>query len=59
VNRVVAWLVEVQGIVVAVSHGLVGRLIRRAHLGLPRREACHCRCRKISSGGLQMVVSKP
>jgi broad specificity phosphatase PhoE len=39
VNRVVAWLAEVQGTVVAVSHGLTGRLIRGAYLGLPRREA--------------------
>jgi broad specificity phosphatase PhoE len=39
VNRVVAWLAEVQGIVIAVSHGLIGRLIRGAYLGLPRREA--------------------
>ena len=37
-NRVVAWLAEVQGVVVAVSHGLTGRLIRGACLGLPRRE---------------------
>ena len=37
-NRVVAWLAEVQGVVVAVSHGLTGRLIRGAYLGLPRQE---------------------
>jgi broad specificity phosphatase PhoE len=39
VNRVVAWLAEVQGNVIAVSHGLIGRLIRGAYLGLPRHEA--------------------
>ena len=38
-NRLVAWLAEVQGTVVAISHGLTGRLIRGAYLGLPRREA--------------------
>jgi broad specificity phosphatase PhoE len=36
---VAAWLSEVQGIVVAISHGLTGRLIRGTYLGLPRREA--------------------
>ncbi|MGA7261018.1 MAG: HAD-IA family hydrolase [Stellaceae bacterium] len=39
VHRVVTWLAEVQGTVIAVSHGLTGRLIRGAYLGLPRREA--------------------
>jgi probable phosphoglycerate mutase len=39
VNRVVTWLAEVQGTVVTVSHGLTGRLIRGAYLGLSRREA--------------------
>ncbi len=39
VNRVAAWLSEVQGIVLAISHGLTGRLIRGTYLGLPRREA--------------------
>jgi broad specificity phosphatase PhoE len=34
----VAWLAEVQGTVVAVSHGLTERLIRGAYLGLHRRE---------------------
>ena len=33
VNRVVTWLAEAQGTVVAVSHGLTGRLIRGAYLG--------------------------
>jgi broad specificity phosphatase PhoE len=35
----VTWLAEVQGTVIAVSHGLTGRLIRGAYLGLPRRKA--------------------
>jgi broad specificity phosphatase PhoE len=39
VSRVAAWLAGVQGIVVAISHGLTGRLIRGTYLGLPRREA--------------------
>ena len=39
VNRVAAWLAEVQGIVVAISHGLTGRVIRGTYLGLARREA--------------------
>ena len=39
VNRVAAWLSEVQGIVVAISHGLTGRVIRGTYLGLARREA--------------------
>jgi len=38
VNRVAEWLSEVEGIVVAISHGLTGRLIRGAYLGLSRRE---------------------
>lgn len=39
VTRVRAWLDTVEGSVVAVSHGLVGRLIRGAYLGLPQEEA--------------------
>lgn len=34
-----AWLDELRGPVVAVSHGLLGRLVRGAWLGLPRDEA--------------------
>ncbi len=37
--RVDAWLGRIEGTVVAVSHGLLGRLIRGAYLGLPRAEA--------------------
>lgn len=37
--RVRAWLEEVNSIVIAVSHGLLGRLIRGAYLALPRQEA--------------------
>lgn len=37
--RVGDWLADVSGTVLAVSHGLVGRLIRGAYLGLPRDEA--------------------
>ena len=59
VNRVVTWLAEVQGTVVAVSHGLTGRLIRGLISDFLAGRPCHCRCRKISSGGLQMVESKP
>jgi probable phosphoglycerate mutase len=36
--RVSSWLGELEGIVVAVSHGLIGRLIRGAYLRLPRDE---------------------
>ena len=39
IARVRSWLDAVDGRVVAVSHGLVGRLIRGAYLGLPREEA--------------------
>lgn len=39
VTRVRSWLDAVDGSVVAVSHGLVGRLVRGAYLGLPRAEA--------------------
>lgn len=39
VTRVRSWLDAVDGSVVAVSHGLVGRLVRGAYLGLPREEA--------------------
>jgi broad specificity phosphatase PhoE len=39
VNRVVTWLADARGTVIAVSHGLTGRLIRGAYLGLSRREA--------------------
>ncbi|HTM95522.1 MAG TPA: histidine phosphatase family protein [Croceibacterium sp.] len=37
-TRVSDWLADVDGTVLAVSHGLVGRLIRGAYLGLPREE---------------------
>jgi broad specificity phosphatase PhoE len=36
--RIQAWLEEVEGAVIAVSHGLLGRLIRGAYLALPRHE---------------------
>ena len=38
-GRVRAWLDELRGPVVAVSHGLLGRLVRGAWLDLPREEA--------------------
>lgn len=38
-ERVTEWLSDLQGVVIAVSHGLVGRIIRGAYLGLPRDEA--------------------
>jgi broad specificity phosphatase PhoE len=38
-DRVQGWLADVEGTAVAVSHGLLGRLIRGAYLGLPRAEA--------------------
>ena len=37
--RISAWLNELTGVVVAVSHGLVGRLIRGAYLGLEKDDA--------------------
>ena len=37
--RVNPWLDNLQGIVLAVSHGLIGRLIRGAYLGLSREDA--------------------
>lgn len=37
-ERVSSWLHDCEGIVVAISHGLVGRLIRGAYLGLSRNE---------------------
>ena len=39
VERVRSWLHEVDGSIVAVSHGLIGRLIRGAYLGLSRDDA--------------------
>lgn len=38
-ERVKAWLNDLDGVTVAVSHGLVGRLIRGAYLGLPKDAA--------------------
>jgi probable phosphoglycerate mutase len=38
-DRVRRWLDDLQGVVVAVSHGLVGRLIRGAYLGLAKDAA--------------------
>lgn len=39
VGRVRAWLDGLDGSVIAVSHGLLGRLVRGVWLGLPREEA--------------------
>jgi broad specificity phosphatase PhoE len=39
VERVRSWLADADGSIVAISHGLIGRLIRGAYLGLPRDEA--------------------
>lgn len=38
-QRVGDWLVEVESEVVAVSHGLIGRILRAAYLGLSMDEA--------------------
>ena len=37
-RRIQSWLDELQGSVIAVSHGLLGRLVRGVWLGLPARE---------------------
>ena len=37
-DRIQSWLRELEGPVVAVSHGLLGRLVRGAWLGLPPKE---------------------
>lgn len=37
--RVAEWLGDTRGCVVAVSHGLTGRILRGAYLGLPKNEA--------------------
>ncbi|MFT3968476.1 MAG: histidine phosphatase family protein, partial [Sphingobium sp.] len=37
-GRVRSWLDAVDGIVVAISHGLTGRLIRGTYLGLSRED---------------------
>ena len=37
-GRIKSWLGELEGQVVAVSHGLLGRLVRGAWLGLPEKE---------------------
>jgi broad specificity phosphatase PhoE len=36
--RVSSWLTELKGVTVAVSHGLAGRIIRGAYLGLTRKQ---------------------
>lgn len=38
-SRVEDWLGDVQGTVIAVSHGLIGRIVRAVYLGLAREEA--------------------
>lgn len=38
-HRIQSWFADLRGPVVAISHGLLGRLIRGAYLGLPRAEA--------------------
>ena len=38
-DRVGRWLGDIEGVVVAVSHGLTGRLIRGAYLGLVKDDA--------------------
>lgn len=37
--RVSAWLNDIEGVVVAISHGLLGRLIRGVYLGLTENDA--------------------
>jgi broad specificity phosphatase PhoE len=39
VRRANEWLLEQQGIVIAVSHGLIGRVIRGAYLGMSEHDA--------------------
>jgi broad specificity phosphatase PhoE len=39
VRRIQAWLTGLSGAIIAVSHGLIGRVIRGAYLGLSREEA--------------------
>lgn len=39
VKRASEWLLEVRGIVVVVSHGLIGRIIRGAYLGISKHDA--------------------
>jgi probable phosphoglycerate mutase len=39
VGRVRDWLSDLNGVVAAVSHGLLGRLIRGVYLGLPKEDA--------------------
>ncbi|AOH85685.1 phosphoglycerate mutase [Sphingomonas panacis] len=39
VERVRDWLAGLVGTVIAVSHGLLGRIIRGVHLGLPKAQA--------------------
>ena len=38
-DRARTWLGDLQGTVVAVSHGLFGRIIRGSYLGLPMEDA--------------------
>ena len=38
-ERAKEWLGDTQGCAVAVSHGLIGRILRGAYLGLPKSEA--------------------
>lgn len=38
-ERVKEWLGDTRGRVVAVSHGLIGRILRGAYIGLPKSEA--------------------
>jgi broad specificity phosphatase PhoE len=37
--RVPSWLIKLKGVTIAVSHGLTGRIIRGAYLGLAREQA--------------------
>lgn len=39
VNRATEWLRDAQGVVIAVSHGLIGRIVRGVYLGLPKHDA--------------------
>ena len=38
-KRVIEWLGETQGVVIAVSHGLIGRIVRGTYLGLSKDDA--------------------
>jgi broad specificity phosphatase PhoE len=56
--RVSSWLNELNGVIVAVSHGLAGRIIRGAYLGLAREQTLSLLFRRKSFGILSSAVSR-